>query len=340
MSQQETTVQRPEETLKKALERAKGSFSAVAARHITPERLMKVALGAATRNPLLLQCTPASLVRAVLQGAELGLEPGSALNHAYLVPFKNTKTTPACWEVQLIVGYMGLAELAYRSGLVSFITSEVVYEGDTFEYELGLEPRLKHIPDSDDIHPDKITHAYMVVGLKDGGKVFKVMNRKQIDRIRDRSQAGKSGYSPWATDFAEMAKKTVIKNGMKLVPKSIEMARAMRLDDAVETGNFDLLEFDSPEALGMDQTPQLPESTKGVNAVKEKAAAKGATANGESPFEASFLSVLGMNEDQQREWKAYCGGEGFDAATKEAEAKAHGVKSIDELYAFATGRLM
>jgi len=330
------SIVRPEETLKLALSRAKSSFSAIAAKHISPERLMKVALGAATRNPLLLQCTPASLVRAVMQGAELGLEPGSALNHAYLVPFKNKKVTPEIWEVQLIIGYMGLAELAYRSGLVSFITAEVVYESDTFEFELGLDPVLKHIPDGDDIDPKNITHAYMVVGLKDGSKIFKVMNRLQIDRIRARSQAGNSNYSPWATDYAEMAKKTVIKNGMKLVPKSIEMARALRLEDAIETGDPSLLDFEIPEAMAFEMTGNA-EPLRGTDAVKAKAVVKGATTEG-NPMEGAhipFCVTLGMTEEEIRDWQAYCEGNGQHAASLESSALLAGVKSKEELFAHA-----
>lgn len=238
------------ETFKDALKRAEKSLSAIAAKHITPERLTKVALGAATRNPQLLECTPASLVRAIMQGAELGLEPGSALNHAYLVPFKNTKTNPACWEAQLIVSAQGMAELAYRSGLVSFISVEVVYDGDLFEYEQGLDPKLRHVPSDMTVDPEKITHAYMVVGLKDGSKVFRVMGRKALDRIKARSNAVKNGrFSPWDSDAAEMYRKTVAKNGFKYVPKSIEMARAIALDNAQETGDDSFLEFDIPEAL-------------------------------------------------------------------------------------------
>ena len=110
-------------------------MSAVAAKMVTPEKLIKIAIAAAQRTPLLLQCNAASIVRAVIQGAELGLTPGSALNQAYLVPFKNKS---GGYDAQLIVSAQGFAELAYRSGLVSFIISEVVYEGDEFEVVILL----------------------------------------------------------------------------------------------------------------------------------------------------------------------------------------------------------
>lgn len=231
------------QTLKESLQSAHKSMQMVAASVVTPDKLIKIALVAAQRTPLLLQCTPQSIVRSVMQGAELGLVPGSALNHAYLVPFKNGEV----YEAQLIPSAQGLTELMYRSGLVAFVTSEVVYEGDEFEYELGLEPKLRHVPKDETIDSSKIIYAYMVVGLKDGSRVFRVMTRKGIDRIREKSKAKNSG--PWVSDYAEMARKTVIKNGSKYVPKSIEVARAVALDNAADTGDWSGLDFDMDEPV-------------------------------------------------------------------------------------------
>ena len=253
----------PMKTLVDALEKSKKSMSMVAAKVVTPDKLIKIAVAAAQRTPLLLQCTPQSIVRSVLQGAELGLTPGSALNSAYLVPFKNKGDV---YEAQLIVSAQGLVELAYRSGLISFISAEVVFEGDEFEYELGLNPVLRHVPADETVDPAKITHAYMVVGFKDGSKQFRVMTRKQIDRIRSISKAANSG--PWVNHYAEMAKKTVVKNGMKYVPKSIEVARAMQLDDASESGDWSGLDFESPEANYIEGTEAEKPSAIGKTTAK------------------------------------------------------------------------
>lgn len=256
-----SAVKTPLHQLKDALIAAKGSMSAVAAKMVTPDKLIKIGIAAAQRNPTLLKCSTASIVRAIIQGAELGLTPGSALNSAYLVPFKNkTSGGGEVWEAQLVVSAQGLSELVYRSGLVSFISAEVVYEGDDFHYELGLEPKLLHVPMDETIDANKITHAYMVVGLKDGSRVFRVMTRKAIDRIRDRSpQGGEKG--PWKDHYAEMARKTVLKNGFKYVPKSIEVAKAISLDNAQETGDFSSLDFETPDAL-----PEPQASVPGTSA--------------------------------------------------------------------------
>lgn len=234
----------PLKTLSDALQKASGSLKMVAASKVTPDKLIKIAIAAAQRTPLLLQCTPASIVRSVMQGAELGLTPGSALNSAYLVPFKNG----GVYEAQLIVSAQGLCELMYRSGLVASVDAEVVYRGDEFEFELGLNRKLRHVPSGATIDPKEITHAYVVVTMMNGTTAFRVMSRAEIDRIRSRSKAGNNG--PWVTDYAEMARKTVIKNGSKYVPKSIEVAKAIALDNAVESGTgWTGLDLDIDESI-------------------------------------------------------------------------------------------
>ena len=246
----------PLKTLQDSLKQAAPAMSAVAAKMVTPDKLIKIAVAAAQRTPLLLQCTPASIVRAVIQGAELGLTPGSALNQAYLVPFKNGSQ----YDAQLIISAGGLCELAYRSGMIASIDSEVVYEGDVFEYELGLTRKLKHIPTDETIDSGKITHAYAIVTFKDGTTSFRVMTRKAVDRIRQGSKAKDSG--PWVSHYAEMARKTVIKNLMKYIPKSIEVSRAVAFDNAVDTGDYTMMDFEAPEALGTS-APALEQSTVG-----------------------------------------------------------------------------
>jgi recombination protein RecT len=264
------------QTLSDALKKASGTLSAVAANKVKPEALIKIAIGAASRTPLLLECNPQSIVRSVMQGAELGLTPGSALNSAYLVPYRNGNA----YEAQLIVSAQGLTELMYRSGLVSNLQAECVYRGDEFEYEQGLTPKLKHVPMDETIDSADITHVYAIVTLKDGSQVFKVMARKAIDRIRSKSKASSSG--PWVTDYAEMARKTVIKNLSKYVPKSIEVARAMALDTAQEVGDFSLLEFDAPESVPALEATNAPASApSAIEALAGKVAAATGKADGE-----------------------------------------------------------
>jgi len=219
--------------LKQAIERAMPSINAVAAKHLRPERLLKVAVGAASRNPLLLQCTPATVVRSIVQSAELGLEAGSALGEAYLVPFRNGKTNT--WECQLIPGYRGLIALARRSGQIAQLEARVVYEHDTFDVAYGLEPVLIHKPKLDG-ERGKLSFVYAVAHFVGGGTQWEVMTRGEIEAIRMRSMAGRNNNGPWGTDYEEMSRKTVVKRLVKYLPLSVEMAQAVQIDNAADAG--------------------------------------------------------------------------------------------------------
>lgn len=253
--------------LKVALEKSLPNIKQIAAKHLTPERLVKVVLGAASRTPLILDCTPLSVVKAVLQAAELGLEPGSSLGEFWLVPFKNGKTGER--EAQGIPGYRGLIALARRTGEIANLYAEAVYQGDEFEVELGLHPKLIHRPDWDNENREDAKHlrfVYAVARFKDDTFQFIVLSRKQVDALRRRSKASDSG--PWVTDFEEMAKKTAIRRLSKYLPMSVEMAKAMELQARAEGGDFDdplILDGDvlPPEGQADPQAPPAAAPKKG-----------------------------------------------------------------------------
>jgi recombination protein RecT len=120
-----------------------------------------------------------------------------------------------------------MISLARRSGIVRAIRAHVVCAHDLFEYELGLDVRLRHVPVQDGERGD-VRAAYAVADL-DGIRQFEVMSRAEIEAVRARSRAGKSG--PWVTDFAEMAKKTVVRRLFKYLPKTLQMIELLEADN-------------------------------------------------------------------------------------------------------------
>jgi recombination protein RecT len=210
-------------TIKDLLERSKNSIAAVMPKHLTPDRLLKVALSATARTPALLACTPQSILLAVMQSAELGLEVGGLLGEAYFVPFKD--------KVQLIVGYRGLIKLARNSGQLKTIEARAVHANDAFEIEFGLENKLVHKPCLAGDPGDTVC-VYAIARYKDDAYQVEVMTRAEIDAIRKRSQASDNG--PWVSDFDEMAKKTVLRRLLKTGPLSPEVARALEHETSVE----------------------------------------------------------------------------------------------------------
>ena len=228
-----TPAQKQLANVRQLMERSEQQLLTALPKHIKPAYFMRVALTTLQRNPKLLECDPTSFLGALFQCAELGLVPDGFRGQAYLVPFKNNKRTPPRMEVQFIPGYRGIIDLVRRSGELSTIDADVVYEKDKFTYTRGFQPTFEHVPYDGLVEdPGKVTHAYAWFRLKDGSYQLKVMTRREVDKIRKRSQAANAG--PWVTDFEWMAKKTVLKQLCKLAPTSVEVHTALALDDRAD----------------------------------------------------------------------------------------------------------
>jgi recombination protein RecT len=217
--------------------KVKAQMATALPKHMTADRLARIALTEVRTNKALAQCDQRSFLGAIMMCAQLGLEPGGALGHVYLVPFRNNER--GSMDVQVIIGYRGMIELARRSGQIQSIEARAVYEGDVFEVELGLNSNLRHVPDFDNpnrSNPEKLRFVYAVAHLKDGGVQFEVMSRKEIETVRAASKSGNSNKSPWVTHFEQMALKTVVRRLFKWLPISIELAHAIEQDTRAELG--------------------------------------------------------------------------------------------------------
>lgn len=195
---------------------------------MTPERFTRITMSALSANPRLKDCTPQSFLGAMMTAAQLGLEPNTPLGQAYLIPFKNHGRM----ECQFQLGYKGLIDLAYRSGEVSIIQAHTVYENDDFQYELGLDATLRHVPARS--NRGKPIFYYAIFKTKTGGYGFQVMS---IEDVRTHAQKfSKSfGNGPWQTNFDEMAKKTVLKKVLKYAPLKSDFARGIAQDNTIKT---------------------------------------------------------------------------------------------------------
>jgi recombination protein RecT len=204
------------------LDKSKPEIAKALPNNLTPDRVVRIVLTELRNNPKLQACRPLSILAAVMQASQLGLEIGNALGHAYLIPYKD--------EARLQIGYKGHIALIRRSGEIKTLYAKEVYEGDTFEYEYGTDPHIKHIPSNTDGH---ITHVYAVCILTNGGIEFDVMTIGEVERHRDRFTKATRTTDPWATDFAEMAKKTVLLRLGKRLPKCTEAADAINYETKI-----------------------------------------------------------------------------------------------------------
>jgi recombination protein RecT len=212
----------PKQTLAKMIESNKQAIGLSLPKSMDQDRFARLLLTAANTTPALFDCDPRSFLAAGVTCAQLGLEPNDPRGLAYLIPFNDKRKGKV---VNLIIGYRGMLDLARRSGMVSSINAFPVFKGDTFEYRLGLEPTLEHVPGDHDENPQDLTHVYAVARVN-GDPQFVVLTRKQIDKTKASSMGASSSYSPWNTHYTEMALKTALRRLCKWLPQTVEVAQA------------------------------------------------------------------------------------------------------------------
>lgn len=224
-------------------------------KHLTPDRFIQMATSIIAKNPAIAECTAQSVVGAILQASILGFPPVEALGYCYFVPFNNKKGNTTVKEVQFQIGYKGLMDLARRSGKIETIHAFVVVEGDTFDYELGLNPTITHKPCGAVAAPDgsNICYAYAVVKYSDGGFGFEVLPKARIEQLRMRSPMAKNGLTgAWRTDYESMAKAKAIKQLAKSMPLTIDAMSTLASDERViHADNFreGTLDIDATEVV-------------------------------------------------------------------------------------------
>lgn len=206
---------------------------------ITPSQFKNIVINEVKKSDKMQQAflnNPASLFASILLCAELGLNPSADVGEFYFLPF-GSKITP-------ILGYKGVINLILRSGEISKLWSEIVYQDDEFEYELGLEPKLVHKPNHERTNKN-IKYVYAVAKLTNGETMFKVMSKKEIMEIVEMSKYPNSLYGSNKDPQGWMYKKTVIKQLSKTLPKDYYGKRGISVDDKVEGGGYLKLDDDN-----------------------------------------------------------------------------------------------
>lgn len=238
-------------TLEGWLKKMKPELEKALPKHVNPDRILRIALTSIRVTPKLRSCEPMSFLAAIMQSAQLGLEPNTPLGEAYLIPYGG--------KCQFQIGYRGVITLAQNTGLYRSIYAHPVYANDKFSYELGLHKDLKHIP-NDEPEGEPI-YYYAVYHLLNGGFDFSVWSRKKVEYHRDKySKSAKFADSSWKTDFDAMALKSVVKSVLNYAPKSIELAKQLAMDETIKTGIApDMSEVPQEE---FDITPEKEEKPK------------------------------------------------------------------------------
>lgn len=221
------------------------------------DQFIRSIMTAVGKTPALLECAHDSVMAGCMTAASLGLSVDPAIGQAYLIPFQDNRR--GCKVAQFVVGYKGMVNLFYRSGQAAGIQAEPVYEKDHFIYELGLNPKLEHIP-SEEEERGPIRYCYAIASLANGGKVWKVLNRGQVMKAKKYSKGSDSSYSPWQTNEGEMWAKTAIRALSDLLPLSPELQTAVATIDSHEREFANSLDISSNASIRIDPPKQEPES--------------------------------------------------------------------------------
>lgn len=243
----------------------KAKIAAALPRHITADRMLKALFVAASKNPKIFECTQESICKSLMDASAMGLDCSGTLGSGYLVPFKkNTKDGSGKWssrmECQFMPGYRGLIDLARRGGQVADIQVHMVYAQDTWDIEMGTEPKIKHKPYLGADRREEYIVVYAVAIMRDGTKHPDYMTIAEINRVRDLTMAKNKSdevTGPWKDHYVEMAKKTMIRRICKTLPLSPEIERAIAIDDENNDLSPDIQVIDAKQLENLNRTEDL-----------------------------------------------------------------------------------
>lgn len=228
-----TVPQNREPSLQEKIRGMEKQFQLAMPRGMEATQLVRDALTAIRQTPKLAECEAQSVLGALMTCSQLGLRPG-VLGHAWVLPFWDRKS--GGHKAQLVIGYQGLVELAYRSNQIGSLAARTIFENDAYEVEYGLEDKLIHKPLMIGDRGKPIAY-YGVVRFANGGSTFVVISHDEMIKYKNKHATAKSRtgeiFGPWKDEFEGMAHKTCLRQLSKWMPKSTELALAIENDGAV-----------------------------------------------------------------------------------------------------------
>lgn len=208
------------------MEKFKPQLALALPKHLTADRMARLALTAFSTSPALQRCDPKSIAASIMTAGQLGLEPG--VNGAgYLIPYGNTCT--------FVPGWKGLVDLVSRSGRGTVFTG-VIFRDQDYTFTDGARRDLVIHNETELDDAADITHAYAVGWVKDASMpIIELWTVEKIRKHRDKyNKVGKKHYS--YRDWEMYARKIPLLQVLKYMPCSIEVANAITAAHAAESG--------------------------------------------------------------------------------------------------------
>lgn len=193
------------------------------------------------------QCDPKLVVMEALKAAVLKLPVNKSLGFAYIIPYK------AIPVFQL--GYKGYIQMAMRTGQYKFINADIVYEGEIRE----VNKLTGEVDFRGEKKSDKIVGYFAYIELLNGFSKTLYMTKDRVTQHGKRySKTFNLSTSSWATNFDEMALKTVIRNLLSHYGfLSVEMMTALDNDVQAESGESN----ENSKEIGIEEAEVISSST-------------------------------------------------------------------------------
>jgi recombination protein RecT len=208
------------------MDKVKPQLALALPKHLTADRMARLALTAFSTSPKLQECDPKSIAASIMTAGQLGLEPG--VNGAgYLIPYGRTCT--------FVPGWKGLVDLVSRSGRGTVFTG-VIFKDQQYTFTDGARRDLIIHNETDLDDPADITHAYAIGWVKDSSMpVIELWTIGKIRKHRDKyNKVGKMHYSH--RDWEMYCRKVPLLQVLKYMPCSVEMSNALAINNASEAG--------------------------------------------------------------------------------------------------------
>ena len=224
-----------QDTVRGLLMSMKGEIQNALPSYLPVDKFVRTALTAINSNPKLANCTQQSLLAAIMNSAQLGLEFNTPLGEAYLIPYEDKKKGITTVNFQL--GYQGLLKLAYNTGQFKRITAREVRENEDFDFDYGTG-EISHKPcltgDS-----GEVIGYYAIYQTKDGGQDVFYMSKEDARAYGLKYSVPFKRYKsgPWVDNFDAMAKKSALIQVLKYAPKAIE-SQALVQATSFDNANF------------------------------------------------------------------------------------------------------
>lgn len=242
------------------MDKLKPQLTLALPKHLTADRMARLALTAFSTSPQLQKCDPKSIAASIMTAGQLGLEPG--VNGAgYLIPYGATCT--------FVPGWKGLVDLVSRSGRGTVFTG-VIFRDQDYTFTDGARRDLVIHNETDLDRPEDITHAYAIGWVKDATMpIIELWRVGKIEKHRDSyNKVGNRHYS--FRDWEMYCRKVPLLQVLKYMPCSVEMSNAMAISNASEAGRGAIIE----NGVVIDMDGEQPETTPaaGVSTIRPPAA--------------------------------------------------------------------